>query len=440
MSQAAQSLPDELEIEPLAEPPSAVVEVPGSKSLTNRALLVAALADGVSELTGVLDSDDTRRFVEGLLRLGFELEPPEPAPVVRVHGRGGVIPASEAELFVGNAGTAARFLTALCALGHGRFRIDGVARMRQRPLEPLLEGLRALGAEVESLRGNGMLPVEVVASGLDGGVTALDSRESSQFLSALLLVAPYARSDVEIMIMGEPPAKPYVTMTTELMAAFGVRVEQPYEGQYFVRAGQRYRARRYAIEPDASSASYFYAAAAITGGSVTVRGIHEESLQGDARFPALLRSMGCRVDRTPEGLRVTGPEGGRLRGIDVDLGDMSDLTPTLAVLAPFCDAPVRIRNVAHIRLQESDRLRALATELGKLGVRVEEFRDGLRIHPGPVAGGLVETYDDHRIAMAFAVLGLRVRGVRIANPSCVTKTFPDFFARLESLRARDGRP
>lgn len=434
MNEAAVPLPDELEIQPLTRPPEAVVEVPGSKSLTNRALLVAALADGVSELTGALDGDDTRHFAAGLRALGFRLEPPDPAPVWRVHGEGGRVPAEHAELFVGNAGTAARFLTALCCLGSGVYRIDGVARMRERPMEPLLEALRSLGAEVRSLRQSGNLPVEVEAGGLDGGVVALDARDSSQFLSALLLVAPYARSDVEIMLIGDPPSQPYVTMTTQLMRAFGVEVEQPYDGQFFVRAGQRYRARRFAIEPDASSASYFYAAAAITGGSVVVRGIHEQSLQGDARFPELLREMGCRVQRTGEGIRVTGPEGGRLRGLDIDLSDMSDLTPTVAVMAPFCDAPVRLRNVAHVRLQESDRLRVLATELGRLGVRVEEFRDGLRIYPGPVSGGLVQPHDDHRIAMAFAVLGLRVRGIRIANPGCVSKTFPDFFQRLERLR------
>jgi len=229
-------------------------------------VFVAALAEGTSELTHALDSEDTRLFAEGLVRLGFSLDPPRPAPVMRVRGEGGRVPAEEAELFVGNAGTAARFLTALCCLGKGRYRIDGIPRMRQRPMEPLLEALRSLGAEIRCLRQEGNLPIEIEAQGLEGGVVALDARQSSQFLSALLLVAPYARSDVEIMLIGEPPARPYVQMTTQMMAAFGVKVEQPYEGQFFIRAGQRYKARRYAIEPDASSASYFYAKAALTGG------------------------------------------------------------------------------------------------------------------------------------------------------------------------------
>lgn len=422
-------------IRPPAAPPDAVVRVPGSKSISNRALLLAALAQGTSRLSGVLFADDTERMLDCLQRLGVETAADPDAGTVSIRGTGGRWPAPAAELFVGNAGTAARFLAAACALAQGTYRIDGVQRMRQRPIAPLLAALRDLGAEARDELGTGCPPVRV-GGPLRGGTARLDAGLSSQFLSALLLALPLAPADSRIEVAGELPARPYVDMTLRLIADFGATPPRRTDTGFAVRGGQRYTGRELAVEPDASSASYFLAAAALLGGRVTVPGIGPGSLQGDARFADVLEAMGCRVERSADAVTVVGPGDGRLRAVDVDLNDMSDMTPTLAVLAPFADGPVRIRNVGHIRVQESDRLRALATELGRLGVRVDEAESGLTIHPGAVLPGVVRTYRDHRIAMAFAVLALRARDVEIDDPGCVAKTFPDFFARLEELGAR----
>ncbi len=419
------------EIVPLPGSPDAAVDVPGSKSLTNRALVPAALAQGVSRLTNALFSDDTVVMVESLRRLGFEVQVDERTLTMLVEGRGGVIPSNAADLFVGNAGTAARFLTAMVTLGRGRYRIDGVERMRERPIQDLLDALTMLGAVATAT--NGAPPVEVDARGLPGGRAVIRGDVSSQFLSALLMAAPYAAGDVEVAVEGRLVGAPYVEMTLVVMDAFGVEVEQEGLRRFRIRSGQRYRAREYAVEPDASSAAYFFAAAAITGGRITVPGLSAESLQGDARVVDLLEQMGCTVERGPRHLAVRGARA--LRGIDVDLGGMSDQTMTIAAIAPFADGPTRIRGVAHIRHQESDRLAATAAELRRLGQEVDEQADGLVITPRPVRPAIVQTYGDHRIAMAFAVTGLRVPGIAIADPGCVAKTFPDFFERLERLRA-----
>lgn len=421
-----------LEIRPLAIPPDAIVRVPGSKSISNRALLIAALAEGESELQGVLFSDDTRYMVAGLRELGIEIECDETSARVSVAGRGGEWPVNRADLFVGNAGTAMRFLLAALCLGHGRYRIDGTARMRERPIQDLVDALAELGAHLRCERNTGCPPVVVDAGGLQGGSVGVRADRSSQFVSALLQVAPYAARDVTVQIRGALIARPYVDMTAGVMAAFGVRVEQPQEGQYAVPAGRPYRARRYDVEPDASSAHYFFAAAALTGGRVRVEGLGRKSLQGDVRFAELLATMGAEVHWEEDAIEVVGP--GQLGGIDVDLNELSDTAPTLAVLGAFASGPVRIRNVAHLRWQESDRLHAVATELQRLGVLVEERSDGLVVQPSKVRAGHVRTYDDHRVAMSFALLGLKVPGVVIEDPACVSKTFPDYFNRLETLR------
>lgn len=422
---------DVREIVPLGGPPDASINVPGSKSLTNRALLLGALARGRSRLTNVLFSDDTRVMVECLRRLGFAVQVEEPELMMIVEGRGGEIPAESADLFVGGAGTAARFLTAMVGLGSGRYTIDGTERMRERPIQDLLDALGMLGVEAVAERGTP--PVVVVARGLRGGRAVVRGKISSQFLSALLMVAPYADDDVEVVLEGRLVATPYVEMTLAVMEAFGVRVEREGLRRFLVRSGQCYRARDYAIEPDASAAAYFFAAAAITGGRVRVQGLSASSLQGDARFVDLLEEMGCRVVRGEGFLEVVGT--GVLRGIETDLREMSDQTMTLAAIAPFADGPTRIRGVAHTRHQESDRLAATATELRRLGQDVEESDDGLVILPKPLRPAVVQTYDDHRMAMAFAVIGLRAPGIAIADPGCVAKTFPDFFDRLENLRS-----
>jgi len=423
-------------IAPLAAAPDATVPIPGSKSLTNRALVLAALADGTTHLSNALFSDDTVVMVESLRRLGVRMEVDPAAQTISVHGGGGTIPAASAELFVGGAGTAARFLTALVALGRGEYRIDGNARMRDRPMKDLLDALAALGVSIRAP--GGTLPLVVAAHGLRGGRTVVRGEVSSQFVSALLMAAPYASGDVEIVVEGALTAAPYVAMTLEVMAAFGVTVDRPADrsqeeglNHFRVRAGQRYRARAYAVEPDASSAAYFLAAAAITGGRVTVRRLSARSVQGDVRFIDVLERMGCAVERGDDAVTVQGPAS--LRGVDVDLNAMSDQTMTLAAIAPFAEGPTRIRGVAHIRHQESDRLAATAAELRRLGQEVEMLDDGLVIVPRPVRPAVVETYRDHRIAMAFAIAGLRAPGIAIADPECETKTFPDFFERLEAL-------
>ena len=428
------ALPDLIEIVPLEKPVRAEITVPGSKSITNRALLLAALADGESTLDGVLWSDDTRYMVDALRRLGIDVQGNDSRPRLVVRGCGGVWPVSSAELFVGNAGTAMRFLVAALCLGHGRFRIDGSARMRQRPVQDLLDALAPLGARCSAH--GGCPPVTIEADGLRGGRTRVAGDISSQFLSALLIAAPYAQQDVEIEVVGDLIGEPYVQMTDAMMRAFGVGVSaEPNYRRVRVPHGQHYQSRPYTVEADAASAHYFLAAAALTGGTVRVEGIGSNSIQQEHRgFADLLRQMGAHVD-DHDAVTITVRGTGSLHGLTVDMNRISDTAPTLAVLGAFADSPVRISNVAHIRHQECDRITAVTTELRRLGGRVQELPDGWLIEPGELHGGAVETYDDHRIAMAFSLIGLKIPGVVIRNPGCVGKTFPDFFTRLDELRA-----
>lgn len=421
---------DTIEIRPLSRPPEAVVEVPGSKSLTNRALLVAALAEGDSTLERALFSDDSIRMAEALRRLGAGVDEDRAGSRIRVRGTGGRWTAREATLDAGNAGTAARFLVAAAAIGHGRFVVDGNERMRKRPIQDLVDALRALGVALDCP--TGCPPVTIHAAGLPGGTVEVAGGRSSQFLSGLLLAAPYAQADLEIRAGDGLIAKPYVDMTLAVMEQFGVRVARDGYRSFRVAHGQHYRGRDYRVEADASSAHYFLAAAALTGGVVRVQGVGRASLQGDVHFADLLERLGAEVRWEDDAITVRGAA--RLAGLDADMNAISDTSMTLATLAPFARAPVRIRNVAHIRLQESDRIAAVATELRKLGGDVMEHEDGWEIRPSALHGGEVETYDDHRIAMAFALIGLRVPGVVIRDPRCVDKTFPDFFERLEALR------
>jgi len=422
-------------VAPVTRPIDAVARIPGSKSITNRALLAAALADGESELTGALHSDDTRYMAAALNALGVAVDSDEPGERFRVEGGAGTFPAQNADLFVGNAGTAMRFLTAALPLGNGTYRIDGVPRMRKRPISPLLRALNDLGADAVSEEGTGCPPVVVHASGLRGGCTAMAGDQSSQYFSALLLAAPYAREGAEIEVIGDLVSKPYMPMTAAVMRAFGVNVELDTEHWHTFRVapGQRYRGRPYRVEPDASNASYFFAAAAVTGGRVRVDGLGRESTQGDLRFVDVLAAMGASVTIADDYVEVTGPPAGALNGVDLDLNAISDTAQTLAAIAPFAAGPTTIRGVEHARLKETDRVAALATELRRLGQDVEERPDGLTIQPRPIVPADVQTYDDHRMAMSFAVTALRAPGVRILDPGCVAKTFPDFFARLADV-------
>ncbi len=436
-----------IEITPVG-PIHASIRPPGSKSLTNRALVCAALAEGRSILTGVLDCDDTRVMLDAICQLGLDARHDPAARTVHLPGAGGgpVAPDSTPErpidLFIGNSGTTVRFLTAALALGQGVFRLDGVQRMRERPIEDLLDALRDLGANVRSEAETGCPPVIIRANRLPGGTGRIAGNLSSQFLSALLMAAPGAQNRVELVVEGDLVSKPYIEMTLAVMRAFGVEVEAGEKLERFsISAPQTYRAREYAIEPDASAASYFFAAAAITGGQVTVEGLSRESLQGDVAFCDCLAQMGCTVDYGPDRITVTG--GGPLRGIDIDMNPISDTVQTLAAVAPFADGPTRITNVGHIRHKETDRISALVAELGKLGVKVEEREDGLTIHPavssesGLSGSGLhgaeIDTYDDHRMAMSLALVGLRQPGVVIRDPGCTAKTYPAFFDDLAAL-------
>ncbi len=410
------------------------VRPPGSKSLTNRYLACTALADGRSVLLGPSFADDAMRMLDGLRALGVNCHVEPDAQRIVVSGCRGHLPASDADIDVAGAGTAMRFLTALATLGYGRYRLDGSPRMRQRPIGQLVEGLRALGATVAFDAREGCPPLSVLGRGLAGGEVCFAAPVSSQFISALLMVAPYAARDVFVRLAGDVPSEPYIAMTLSVMRSMGVDALEAEGRRFIVPAGQRYVGGMFEIEPDASAATYFWAAAAITGGTVGVVGLPESSTQGDVRFAGVLRDMGCTVRVQGDALEVQGPGAGRLRGIDVDLNAMPDTVQTLAVIALFADGPTSIRNVANLRVKETDRLAALATELRRVGARVDVAADGLVIHPpARPSAAEIRTYDDHRMAMSFALLGLAGEGVVIRDAACVTKSFPRYFEALESL-------
>ena len=412
----------------------ATVRAPGSKSLTNRYLACAALADGRSTLRGASVSDDTRAMLDGLDRLGVQTELHADRRDITIMGCRGHVPADEAEIDVGDAGTAMRFLTGLACLGYGQYRLDGSARMRQRPIGALVEALQSLGAHIGYDGVEGCPPLSVMARGLAGGEVVCQTPPSSQFVSALLMVAPYARQDVLIRIDGTLVSQPYVDMTIDVMRSMGVELLAADGRRFIVPAFQRYQSGEFAIEPDASAATYLWTAAAITGGRVRTCGLTRRSRQGDARFVDVLARMGCGVREDDLSLEVAAPAGGRLTGIDIDLNDMPDTVQTLAVAALFADGPTSIRNVANLRVKETDRLAALEAELVRLGARVELRDDGLTIHPPPrITPAEIRTYGDHRMAMSFALAGLVVDGVVIRSAGCVSKSFPDFFAVLHAM-------
>ena len=420
-----------IEIQPIRKPIDATITVPGSKSYTNRALLVAALARGVSTITGALFSDDTHYMCNALRKLGVEIDADEKQTTFGVHGNGGDIPVSNADLYIGNSGTTSRSLTAYVSLGQGRFVIDGDAPMRHgRPIADLLDALTQIGVSARSQFDNGHLPVIIEANGVEGGKTRLDVSKSSQFLTALLLIAPYAKNDVNIEVVGNREM-PYIDITLAVMEAFGVRVVKEEYKYFWIEGGQRYQPCIYNVEPDASNASYFFAAAALTGGRVTVQHLSLDSMQGDVQFVRILERMGCQVTGSDSGITLTGPR--QLKGIDVDMRTISDTSLTLAAIAPFADSKVTIRNIEHTRWQETDRIHAMVTELRKLGVPVTEHQDGLEISPAAITPAAIDTYEDHRMAMAFSLVGLKTSGIQINNPDCVSKTFPNYFEVLEGL-------
>lgn len=433
--------PDPLTIEPVGRF-DATVALPGSKSLTNRAMLLAALAGGRSTLTNVLFADDTRAMMQALAALGFTLEIDEPARIVTVRGEAGRIPAGVANLFLGNAGTAMRFLTAACCLGDGDYTLDGIPRMRQRPIGELVESLRELGAAIDYVGEQGFPPLRVSAGGLAGGTVRMPAVLSSQFISALMQVGPCTANGITLEFSAPVISRPYVEMTIQIMRDFGAFVAADAEFRRVTVEPGGYRGTDLAIEPDASNASYFLAAAAITPGArCCVQGIGEGSVQGDKGFAHVLSRMGVQVRVAADSTTLVGPD--RLTGLPgVDLNDMPDMAQTLAVVAMFAHGPTTIRNVGNLRVKETDRLAALKNELTKLGATVDVTGDDVTITPAaghvyrPAA---IDTYDDHRMAMSFAVAGLRIAGVEIRDPGCVNKTFPDFWDHLDRLRAAGAR-
>ena len=446
-------------IQPLSESPfEAAVTVPGSKSITNRALICAALAKGRSRLEGAGFSDDSRHMAESLRRLGVGVAEDAAARVMTIEGLGApprisTDSVAPPRVFVGNAGTAARFLPCLVAAGHGSVFFDSDPRMRERPMGALIQVLEQQGAGFSgppdgAAAGPGgrtdRYPFLLKAAGLKGGDVALDLDASSQFASGLLMAAPYAASDVRISARGDREHLPYVDMTAAVMADFGVKVDAA-PGRWSVPAGRSYQAQTaYRVEPDLSGAAYFFAAAALVPGRITVRGGSNASIQGDLRFLKVLQHLGLGFYQDEDGLTAEWhrtPEATLKGGITVDMNAFSDQALTLAALAPFADAPVKIVNVAHIRKQECDRIMAIAENLGGLGVDVVEAPDGVEIRPWPAGrrrGGLIKTFGDHRVAMAFSLLGLKVPGIVIDDADCVGKTFGDFWDVMDGLRRAQG--
>ena len=420
-----------LTIDPLVEPPNARIDLPGSKSITNRALVVAGLADGESELAGVLFSEDTHVMMDSLQKMGVGIRQNLNGLSVSISGTGGSLQRPEETLWVHQSGTTARFCLPLAALCGQEVTIDGDEQIKNRPHEELCKALQSLGAQIEYLEAPNSFPLVVNGKDLQGGQISLNGGISSQFISALLLAAPCFPDQLELNIDGDLVSRPYIDMTISVMQAFGAQVQRVNDRRYVV-SPTGYRNSRYEIEPDASAASYFFAAAAISGGSITIEGLGSRSIQGDTRFVDIVEKMGAKVVRSDSAISVTGT--GSLIGIDASMKEISDTVPTLAAIAPLASGPTVISDVAFIARKESDRVTALITELRKIGVQAEKTETGMVIYPGEVQKGTVHTYDDHRIAMAFSILGLVVPGITLDSPQCVAKTFPSFFDVLDQVR------
>ena len=416
-----------IEIKPISKL-DAVLTVPSSKSYSNRALLIAALADGESHIYNCLKCEDTRYMISALNSHNINIV--EDKTKVTVHGCNGFPGTSGKNIFVGNAGTTMRFLCSFAALCLGETIIDGSWRMRQRPLNDLIDGLSPLGVEIISQNENGCPPVKIKGGGIDGGETEMNGDKSSQYFTSILLSSPYAKKDVLIKVNGELTSRPYIDLTIDLMRIFGVNVENNSYSSFFIKSGNGYRAREYTIESDMTSATYFFAAAAITGGKVKIENLNIATMQGDIKFVDILKKMGCIVLKGENFIEV---EGGGLTGINVNMNKMPDAVQTLAVTSLFARGETRITGVSNLRIKETDRIKALATELSRLGAQVRELDDGLVIIPGKMQAAEIVTYDDHRMAMSFSLAGLKIHGIRIKNPGCVNKSFPDFFKKLESL-------
>ena len=429
---ALDRLPDPLPISPLERPLDAVVRVPGSKSVTNRALVCAALAGGTSVLRGALFADDTEAMLEVLAALGLSVRTDRAGERIEVDGCGGRVPRSDEEIDVRQSGTTARFVLPLVALGVGSYRVTADVQMQARPMDATLEALVSLGAAIEAQR-PGHLPVTITAGGLVSGVIRVPGDVSSQFLSGLLMIGPCLPDGLFLELTTTLVSRPYVELTIAVMEEFGATVER-VDAQTFAVSPGGYRARDYTVEPDASTASYPWAAAAVGGGRVRVEGLGTNAIQGDMAFVGVLEAMGATIEQDATGTEVRA-ERGRLRGGRFDLTHFSDTAPTLAVVAPFASEPVVVDGIGFIARKETDRISAVATELGRCGVDCTVDADGWTIRPGRPGPAVIETYRDHRMAMSFSLFGLVTEGMAIADPGCVAKTFPGYWALLDGLRA-----
>ena len=403
-------------------------KVPGSKSHTHRTELMAALSDGECHIKGALKSEDTLLTAAALRDMGISVTDRNETFVIM--GKGGDLSPCGSPIYLGNSGTSMRLLTGFCALGKGSYTLTGTKRMQERPVGDLLEGLKSAGVKAISIEGNGCPPVQIMGGSLYGGKTEIDCGISSQFLSSLLIVSPFAKETMDIWVTKGPVSKPYIDLTVDVMDQFGVKVERDGYNRFRVPAGQRYRSGEYAVEPDASNAGYFWGAAAITGGTVVVDGVFPDSRQGDVKLAGIFEQMGCKVTTEKFGIAV---KGGELKAVDVDMAAMPDMVPTLAVCAAYAKGKTVIRNIHHLRAKESDRIQAVINELTKMGIEADYIDEVLVIQGGCPHGAEIDTYDDHRIAMSFAMAGLATPGIYIKDENCVAKSFPNYWDVFETL-------
>jgi 3-phosphoshikimate 1-carboxyvinyltransferase len=418
-----------IEIKPHTIKPRCEVTVPGSKSYTHRILIASALSDGECRIQYPLLSEDTLLTLDALRQMGTHIDDASKDQII-VSGNSGRFKSCADRIFLGNSGTSMRLLAAVAALGRGKFTLTGTDRMAERPIQDLIEALEQLGVGIRSINGNGCPPLEIIGEKISGGSVNLNCQTSSQYLSALLLIAPYTDKGLDILVAEGPVSRPYVEMTIDVMEKFGVTVNREGYERFKITGRQVYRAGAYPVEPDGSQAGYFWAAAAVCGTEIKVKGVTADSRQGDVNFANLLASMGCKIVTEPDGITVSGNS---LRATDVDMGDMPDMVPTLAVVAAFAEGTTIIRNVAHLKAKESDRLAAVVNELVKLGIDARCSSDELIVTGGTPRGAEIKTYGDHRIAMSFAVAGLVTPGVFIRDENCVKKSFPDFWKVFNGL-------
>ncbi len=413
-------------------PVNGIVKVPGSKSMTNRALLLAALSKGKSTLYGVLFSEDSRNFLRCLMDLGFEVIQDEKNKTVDITGCAGQIPLKQGEIYVGSAGTAARFLTAMLAFSSGEYTIQCSNQMKKRPMKPLFQALILAGAQIEYLEEVGYLPIKIIGNQGNCDEINMNITQSTQFLSALLMVASMTKKDMKIHITSEKKDGAYIRITRNMLEEFGIKVVFTGE-DYIVKGNIQPQITKYTIEPDVSAACYFYGIALLTGGNIKVAGVHKNLMQGDMKFIEALGRMGCTIQEDKDGIRVIGPRGGKFSGIDIDMNDFSDQALTMAVIAAYGESDTVIRNIGHIKGQECNRMEAIVNELSRAGINCSMDQDNIYIYGGCVQAAEIETYDDHRVAMAFSLLGIRTYGIKIIDPKCCKKTFENYFEVLDSL-------